>query len=261
MNARRLAAVAGTALAVCLVAAPAGSQAPGGPFIYAVDNTFTSDGGAAPHVTIAAGGHVNFAYPFGNNPHNVVFTGARPTVCGSAGGPPATASALPGAPAAAGWDGGCDFAAPGTYPFVCGLHGNMTGSVTVLAAGSVPPPPPPPPLELPAAASGLKVAAQQRGTSVRGTVKVARSSSRLLVRAFARRKALSGGRSNAQVEVGRQLRSSVRATKVTFAAALDSAARRALRRSGRLTISLRLTVTPDAGTTYTATRTVVLKPR
>ena len=102
---------------------------------------------------------------------------------------------------------------------------------------------------------------QQRGTSVRGTVKVTRSSSRLLVRAFARRKALSGGRSIAQVEVGRQLRSSVSATTVTFAAALNAAARRALRRNGRLSISLRLTVTPDEGKAYTATRTVILRPR
>lgn len=245
-----------------LVATPASSSAQGGPFIYAADNKFTSDGGGAPNVTIAAGGHVNFAYPFGNSKHNVVFTAARPTVCGGSGGPPATASAVPGAPAGPGWDGGCDFAAPGAYPFVCGLHSNMTGSVTVLAAGSVPPPPPPPPppIMLPAAASGLKVAAQQRGTSVRGTVKVARSSSRLLVRAFARRKALSGGRSNTQVEVGRQLRSSVSATTVTFAAALNSAARRALRRNGRLSISLRLTVTPDEGKSYTATRTVILRP-
>jgi plastocyanin len=262
MHARRLAAVAATALAMFLVVAPASSQAPTLVSIQASDNAFKTDTGGAPNVTIAAGGHVNFAYPFGKSSHNVVFTGAVPSACGSSGGPPATANALPGAPAAAGWDGGCDFATPGTYPFVCGLHSTMTGSVTVLAAGSAPPPPPPPPppAVLGAAAKGLKVVAQQRGTRVRGTVKVARDSSRLLVRAFARRSALSGGRSNAQVEVGRQLRSSVSATTVTFAAALNATARRALRRSRRLSISLRLTVTPDEGKAYTATRTVVLRP-
>jgi len=263
MNARRLAAVAGTALAMLLVAAPASSQAPTLVSIQASDNVFKTDAGGSPNVTILAGGHVNFAYFQGNNRHNVVFTGAVPTVCGSAGGPPATASALPGAPTSASWDGGCDFQTPGSYPFVCALHSNMTGSVTVVPAGTAPPPPPPPPpppTTLAAAASGLKVAVQQRGTSVRGTVKVARGSSRLLARAFARRKALSGGRSNVQVEVGRQLRSSVSATKVTFAAALNSAARRALRRNGRLSISLRLTVTPDEGKAYTATRTVILRP-
>ena len=88
MNARRLAAVAGTALAMFLVAAPASSQAPTLAAIMATDNVFTTDGGGPPNVTIAAGGHVNFAYFMGNNPHNVVFTGALPTVCGSSGGPP-----------------------------------------------------------------------------------------------------------------------------------------------------------------------------
>jgi plastocyanin len=263
MNPRRLAAVAGTAFAMLLVAAPASSQAPTLASIQASDNAFNTDGGGPPNVTIAAGGHVNFAYFMGNSRHNVVFTGAAPTVCGSSGGPPATASALPGAPTGPGWDGGCDFQTPGTYPFVCALHSSMTGSVTVVAAGAAPPPPPPPPpptAGLGPAASGLKVTAQQGGTSVRGTVKVARSGSRLLARAFAKRSALSGGRSKTQVQVGRQLRSKVSATTVTFAAPLNSAARRALRRDGRLAITLRLSVTPAQGEAYTATRTVILRP-
>jgi hypothetical protein len=91
-------------------------------------------------------------------------------------------------------------------------------------------------------------------------VQVARGGSRLLARAFARRGALSGGRSALQVQIGRQLRSSVGATRVTFATALSATARRALRRNGRLAISLRLTVTPAHGAAYTATRTVVLRP-
>jgi plastocyanin len=263
MRARHLAAAAATILVAILVAAPAESQAPTLASIQAADNVFTTDDGGPPNVTIAAGGHVNFAYFMGNSRHNVVFTGALPTVCGSSGGPPATASALPGAPTPAGWDGGCDFNTPGTYPFVCGLHSSMTGSVTVVAGTGTPPPPPPPVSAAPvaAAASGLKVAVAQRGLSVRGTVRVARTGSRLLARAFARRGAVYGGRSRLPVEVGRQLRTHVSATTVTFATALGATARRALRRNGRLAISLRLTVTPAEGKSYTATRAVVLRPR
>jgi len=262
MRLRHLAPAAAAVLATCLLAAPAESQAPALVSIQAADNVFTTAEGGSPNVTIRTGGHVNFAYFMGDSRHNVVFTGARPTVCGSDGGPPATASALPGAPTPASWDGGCDFATPGTYAFVCGLHSSMTGSVTVVEGGAAPTPPAPAvEADFRPAASGLKVAVRQRGSSVRGTVKVARSASRLLARAFVRRGALSGGRSRAQVAVGRQLRSQVSATTVTFATPLSTAARRALRRNRRLLISLRLTVTPAEGDAYTATRTVILRPR
>jgi len=264
MRFRHPACLGAAALAAVMLAAPApaASQAPSLEGIQAGDNVFTSDNGGPPNVTIRAGGHVNFAYFMGNSRHNVVFTGLLPTVCGNSGGPAATASALPAAPTPASWDGGCDFQTPGTYAFDCGLHSSMTGSVTVVE-GSAAPALPLPPLEtdFAAAASGLKVTVQQRGTSVRGTVKVARSGSRLLARAFARRGALSGGRSRLQVQVGRQLRASASATTVTFATPLNAAARRALRRNGRLLISLRLTVTPADGDAYTATRTVILRPR
>lgn len=263
MRLRYPACVAAAALAAVMIAAPAESQAPTLQAIEAHDNVFTSENGGPPQVTIAAGGHVNFSYILGNSRHNVVFTGARPTVCGSSGGPAATASALPGAPTPASWDGGCDFYTPGTYAFVCGLHPDMTGSVTVVAGAGSPPTPAPPVTLTPLApaARGLQVATQQRGLSVRGTVRVARAGSRLLARALVRRGALSGGRSRTQVEVGRQLRSRVGASTVTFAAPLNAAARRALRRNGRLSISLRLTVTPADGESYTATRTVILRPR
>lgn len=223
-------------------------------------------------MTIAAGGHVNFTYFSGNSRHNVVFPGARPTVCGISEGPPGTAAALPTVPSPRGWEGGCDFDVAGTYAFVCGLHSSMTGSVTVVQTGASPPPPPagprppaPPAVPVPVAgglaASGLKVAAQQRGFSVRGSVAVARTGSRVLARAFARRKALfAGSRSVLEVQVGRQIRSGVGAARVTFAAPLSAAARRALRRNGRLLIVLRMSVTPAQGAAYTARRTVILRP-
>jgi hypothetical protein len=48
--------------------------------------------------------------------------------------------------------------------------------------------------------------------------------------------------------------------RVAFRVTLNSVARRALRRNGRLSISLRLTVTPpDGGTSFTTKRTVILR--
>jgi hypothetical protein len=83
--------------------------------------------------------------------------------------------------------------------------------------------------------------------------------SRLLARAYAKRRSLSGGASNLQVQVGRQLRSSLGPGRVSFSVPLSAAARRALRRNRRLAITFRLTVTPPSGAAYTATRAVILR--
>jgi hypothetical protein len=80
------------------------------------------------------------------------------------------------------------------------------------------------------AATGLKIAQIQRGVSVRGSVRVQRAGSRL------------------------------RAGRASFTAQLNVAGRSALRRNGRLAITLRLTVAPAEGRSYTATRTVILRP-
>jgi plastocyanin len=255
-----------TGLAVAgalLLGGAAQGQAPAKAAIVAYDNVFRTVDGNEANVTIVAGGHVDFSYPEGASRHNVVFTGLQPSVCGISRPPSSlTKAPLPSTPTGPLWEGGCDFAEAGAYPFVCGLHSNMTGKVTVVAPGTAPPPPPPPPPPLAPAASALRVASVQRGTSVRGSVRVRSAGSRLLARAFARRRALSGGTSNAQVAAGRQLRSSVPATRVSFSVPLSAAGRRALRRNGRLAITLRLTVTPPSGLgpSYTAVRSVILRP-
>jgi hypothetical protein len=83
----------------------------------------------------------------------------------------------------------------------------------------------------------------------------------LVAEAFARRQALfQGSRSTREVAVGRQLLPSVGGARATFIAPLNRAARRALRRNGRLLVTLRLTITPAEGTPYTARRTVILRP-
>ena len=259
-----------------LIGAPAHGQDTPAAAIVASDFAFKTSGGAAANVTVAPGSSVSFAYPAGEAMHNVVFAGPQPSSCRQTqpAGSGLTSAPLPATPSAPGWQGDCTFTAAGTYAFVCGLHGTMTGSVVVASgAGGTPPPPPPPPPpagappppprppgSTTAAASGLRVAASQRGSTIRGSVRVTQAGSRLLARAFARRRALSGGRSTRLVEVGRQLRRSVGSGRVRFSVRLGPSGRRALGRDKRLAITLRLRVTPPTGASYAATRSVVLRP-
>ena len=254
-------------LAVLLLPATAAAQAlpPTIANVFATDFAFTTDGGAPPDVTIAAGGHVNFTYFMGVSRHNVVFPGARPTVCGVSEGPPGTTMALPTAPSPALWEGGCDFDVAGTYAFVCGLHPQMTGSVTAVQTAASPPPPPAD-VEFSvgpdgdAAAGDLKVAVRQRGYGVRGSVLVARGSARLLARVLARRSALyARSRSTLPVQIGRHVRSTGGGVRIAFTAPLNRPGRAALRRKGHLLITLRLTITPAEGDPYTARRSVILR--
>jgi plastocyanin len=250
--------------------------------IVAVDDPsirWTEGGTGSPNVTVAAGASVGFSYPSGFTKHNVVFTDVQPAACTqTAPAPSGAVPPLPSSGTAPGWSGQCTFNAPGVYKFVCGVHPNvMTGSITVPDPGGgspppapppgppppppvAPPPPPPPPAATGPAASALRVTNPQRGFTLRGSVAVRSAGSRLLARAFARRGALSGGRSTVQVQVGRQLRSSVGPGRVSFSVPINAAARRALRRNSRLAITLRLTVDPATGTTYTAHRTIILHP-
>jgi hypothetical protein len=110
-----------------------------------------------------------------------------------------------------------------------------------------------------AAASALRVSPIQRGTAIRGSIKVSRAGSRLLVRTLTRRSVLVGGRSTKLSETGRRLQRSVAAKRVAFVVKLSPLARKALTRRGHLTISLRVTVTPKLGKTYTATRSITLR--
>jgi plastocyanin len=260
------AAVAG---GVLLVGGSAQSQTQMG--IVANDNEFNTFSGGAPTLTLPAGGGAVIFQQTGVNPHNVVFKNAQPASCEQTSGPSSGAvPPLPNQPTAAAWLGTCTFTAPGTYTFYCAFHGEaMNGSVTVPGGMTPPPPPvspppvsPPPPPPAPAtgpAASGLRITNPQRSFTLRGSVMVRSAGSRLLARAFAKRRSLTGGRSNLLVQVGRQLRSSAGPGRTSFAVPLSAAGRRALRRNRRLAITFRLTVTPPSGTAYTATRTVILR--
>ena len=231
---------------------------------------------------IEPGGTVTFAYSAGASLHNVAFTTIQPTACtqtaGSVGGavPP-----LPNPSDGPGWAGSCTFNTPGTYDFYCDLHPTMVGRVIVRdpnpppppapppgapspppPPGSPPPPPapaggsgapPPPPPAAPSAAragSGLRLAASQRGTAIRGSVRIARPGSRLKVEAHWL----------GTTRVATLLRSRSGDGRVPFAAALTPAARRTLRRIGRLQLRVRVVVTHPAGSPYRAIRAIALRP-
>ena len=230
-------------------------------------------------ISIAPGATVGFSYPAGASVHNATFEGLQPVCTQTSPTQSGPGSRLPSTASGPGWAGTCTFNASGVYQLACGLHSEMRGTITV--GRSPPPPPPPPPPGAPpppapppppgaapppapgapppasalgAAASGLKVAATQTGTVVRGSVLVARPGSRLDVRLIARRKALGSTRQSGSVSVGSLRRTSVGGRRVEFAVKLSAAAKRVLRRDGRLAITLRLTVTPATGDAYSATR-------
>jgi plastocyanin len=221
--------------AAVLVSAPAD--------VVATDYAFS------PPVTVNAGETVTFSYPTGISRHNVAFSTGTPTAC---------APALPERPVRAPWTSACRFDTPGEYDFVCDLHPQMTGRVTVLAlptptptADPQPQPQPQPqptidPSPSPAASQPL-VERRQRGSSVRGSIMVAGAGSRLTVNVLAKRK-----------RVGRTTRT-VGAGKATFTVPMNAAARRTLRRARRLALTVRITVAPPSGAAFTATRSVTLR--
>ena len=182
--------------------------------------------GGSVNTTIAAGESVLFSQS-GSNPHNVVFKSTQPVCTQTSGTSSGTVPPLPNAPTASPWSGTCTFTAPATYTFYCAFHGEgMSGSITVPGVAPPPPPPPvspppppvspppvspppPPPATTGAAATLLRVTTPQRSFTLRGSVNVSRAGSRLLARAFARRGALSGGRSTLLVQVARLSRASI----------------------------------------------------
>jgi plastocyanin len=244
-------------LLIALVALAFGN-APAEPSFTAVDFAWQANGTEATTLTVAPGATVTFGYPAGASFHNLVFTGPKPS-CEN----------LPPGPRPKGWQAECTFAEPGTYPFVCGLHDTMTGSVVVAAPTPTPTPaatadpaatpgatptpgpyaPPPAPTTL-----ALKLAAKQRGTRVRGTVAVEQAASKLQVTVTARVK-------KTRVRVGRWAKSSLPGGPATFSVALDARARRVLRTERRLTVTVAVALTQLDGERLTRSAKALIRPR
>jgi plastocyanin len=271
-----LAAGAGAAFAV---AAP-GAGAPSTASFTATDPPPTwVAGGGGDTATIAAGGTVTFSYPSGSSLHNVVFD-TSPTSCTQTTGIPSTSvPPLLENPQGPAWAGSCRFDTPGTYTFHCGFHGpSMSGTVIVEGSGSTTgttgtggstsstgtsgtTTPGSGNSTAPTAKPHAKVTRRQTGTTVRGSVTTPAGASKIVVTAFVSNRQLSKHRPKKakRVRVGSQTKHSTGTAGTSFAVKLNATARRALHRRHRLSVSVRIVVTPTTGSAATTTATVTLR--
>jgi plastocyanin len=206
-----------------------------------------------PDITIAPGGSVSFNNAT-NGFHDVKFDQGSPSCTGL----PTTFKKQ--------WAGGsCRFDTPGDYRYMCELHSaTMIGTIHVVPAatptpttepgGATPTPTPTPApgpggtTETQTTLSGMvAIAKSQKGTRVRGSVRVKLAGSRLEVSLWAPRNALSRGKSSKLVRIGRQTRASAPAGKFSFAVGTDAKARSALRRHRRLSVTVSIALTPPGG--------------
>jgi hypothetical protein len=222
---------------------------------------------SASSLAIATGGTVGFSYPAGGTSHHtVVFTSDRTPAC--TGLPAPGNPFLNGRP---GWSGSCRFDRAGTYTFVCELHPDMTGTVTVSDPAT--PTPTASPGATPTATPGgayatptptpvqstlrpaVKLASRQTGTRVRGSVQVKAARSRLEVALAAR---LPGRRK--AVGVGHWRKPAAGPGRVAFTVPLSRRARAALRKRHKLALSVAVALTPPGGHKLTRTLHTTLRP-
>jgi plastocyanin len=284
-----LAALAvGAVLAVgMLVNASAASAQQQSATFNATDNVWDWTGGNGTTASIFTGGTVFFANG-GNNPHNLFFTGpSQPSSCTQTTGPanPPPILPMPGPPTTQDWTGNCTFNSPGTFSFLCQQHSGMTGTVQVVnpppGGGNPPPPPPggsPPPggggsggggggtggtdpggSPTQPGSTSIKFTRKQTGTTLRGSVTAA-AGAKIVVTALVSNRSLSTSRPKKikKVKVGSQTKRSTGA-RINFAVKLNAAAKRALKRKNKLSVTLRIVVTPSGGKATTKTVVVTLR--
>jgi plastocyanin len=221
-------------------------------------------------VTIASGGTVTFI-DHASTTATVVWTGSAPACAG------VPTSAMTG------WEGKCKFEQPGTYKFESStlwpeytkyeivVEGAATGTTPTTPTTTTPtttttgPKTPSEPSHgsgspLEGGSRALKLASSQHGSTVHGQVKVSQAGAggRLEVGLFATDASLAKAGHSAQVRVGRLVRSSAPAGTVSFTVSLDAQAKQALHRHQRLTLTVKITLTPQYGATMTLTRLVVM---
>ncbi len=219
-------------------------------------------------VTVSPSGQVTFANATAGVPHGIVWlSSTKPSCAGSVpdgeGGKATSSSAS--------WSGACTFSQAGTYDFRCSVHLEMTGTVTVNANGTTTtttttptttttttPTTPEPPSGSPLA-GGPSLRASQRGSSVHGSIAISQAGAgdRLEIDVFAKSASLAKAKHPARVRVGWLVRSSVLAGRLSFSVKLDAKARRALKRHGRLALTVKIMLTPTSGEPFSVTRAVV----
>jgi hypothetical protein len=214
---------------------------------------------------------VKFGNPYTTTYHGLKFTGGSAGATPSCTGIPAAASEAAGA---VNWHGECTFSTPGTYTFICTVHPTeMKGTITVNPDRTTTPttttPTPTPtittpttPVEPPSGSPLLgnpSLRFSQHGRFVKGTLNVsaAGTGDRLGIDIFAKGASLAKAGHTARVRVGRLVRGSVSAGKLSFAVKLNATARSALKRHRRLALTVVITLTPIHGEPRTLTRSVV----
>jgi len=207
---------------------------------------------------------------------NIAWTGTAPTCEPS----------VPVAPAVpkTGWEGKCTFATPGTYKFESStlfkesgytnldytkyeivVEGSATttptgttGTTTTTTTTTSPPSP-----ESPLASSesqAVKVAKSQRVGSVKGSINLSKAAAgyRLEVDLLTQSASLAKAKHSTRVRVGRYVRSSLSAGKLSFSVKLNAKARRAIKRHHRLALTVEILLTPASGEALTITRSVTV---
>jgi plastocyanin len=219
--------------------------------------------------TVGLGGTVLFKNPYSTTNHGLKFTG------GTAGAPLPSCTGLPSAAetelGAPSWEAKCTFSKSGTYTFVCTVHPEMTGTITVNPNGTTTTTTTTPtttttttttPTEPPASGpliGGPSLRSSQRGGVVRGSLVISKAGAgdRLEIDVFAKSASLAKAKRPAIVRVGRFIRSSAPAGKVSFVVKLNARARNALKHRHRLALTVRITLTPFYGEPTKLTRSVV----
>ena len=157
------------------------------------------------------------------------------------------------------------FDSAGVYTFFCQAHPGMRGTIRVGDPAAPLPAPtpgataPPAPAQTQTTLEGaVTLGRSQKGARVRGSVDVKVAGSRLQVSVSAR---LNGGRRAKPVRIGQLTRTSTPAGKVSFAVGVAAKARKALRRLGRLPVTVDIALTPPGGRKLTRSATSTLRGR
>ncbi len=132
------------------------------------------------------------------------------------------------------------------------------GASTATTPGATETPPPPTGSH---SLATLALANAQHGDAVHGTVQIpaADGGARLEVELLAQDASLAKVKRPSSSRVGRLVRSSAPAGKVSFTVSLDAQAKRALRRHHKLALTVKIVLTPKHGAALTLTRSVVVR--
>jgi hypothetical protein len=228
----------------------------------------------ASKITIASGGEVKFADDA--TAAAVVWMGSAPACSGV----PTSAMTK--------WEGACKFEQPGTYEFESStlfnggpslnytkyeivVEGDTTGTspttttttttpTTTTTTAPTTPSEPGYGSPLERGSKALELPRSQRGSAVHGSIEVSQAGSggRLEVGLFAAGASLAKAVHPVQVRVGRLVRSSLKAGSVSFSVPLTTKGKAALRRHRRLTLTVKITLTPLHGAAATTARGVLV---